>query len=112
MAHIHRTFTVGEAAARLQERFTEDIGPELHRIADFRLETDKPGRLCYSDGLREPGTFGNKYAELRVITAHRLHVTFEAVLTGTEVTLRGSVPRELEHVLALLGDQGQWPHRQ
>lgn len=116
MAHIDRTFTISEAVALAQESFKEDVGPYLHRVAELALYKDEPGRLGYSDGIRDPSEFpgqdGGIYTGLRMITAHRLHVVFQVAVLGTEVSLSGSLPsREVRDALSLLGNPGHWPHR-
>jgi hypothetical protein len=101
------------ASGQAQERFKNEVGPQLHRVGEFALCRNQPGTLIYSDGVVDPVAFGGRdgydYSILRRLTARRLRVSFEPVATGTTITIRGHAERTIRDAINRLGEPGQWP---
>jgi len=113
MAKIEHSFTMRETPERAQWRFREDIAPGLHREAGFSLCDESPGCLSFSDGITASTEFAGSdvgsYEGLRRAFARRIKVAFELEGTGTKVTIRGHVERDVRSALELLGRPGHWP---
>jgi hypothetical protein len=107
VAKIDHSFSIVEVPERAQEMFVRDIGPELHRFAEFVLYKERPGRLVYNDGIVDPA-FSRDYT-LRRLTGHRITVAFSAEMTGTTVAVSGHAERRIRDAICRLGQPGHWP---
>jgi hypothetical protein len=105
---------MGGTPEQTQARFLADIAPELHRKAELLLYEEEPGHLSFSDGIVDSMALAaNRDAAdcslLRRVTGSRIRVDLDAELTGTKVTIRGRVERQMRGALELLGEPGHWP---
>jgi hypothetical protein len=113
VAKVDRTFSMQMPPEKARALFIEDIAPEFHRVDDFVLCKEDPGRLEFSDADVDPmanaGNDWREYAMLRRATARRIRVEFESEGIGCRVVIRGHAERDLQKAIALLGEPGHWP---
>jgi hypothetical protein len=113
---LNHAFLMAVPAHEAKERFLAELGPELEREGDFRLERDEPRSLLYSDSLAPPlgpASFGGTGAaanvdltshfELEKLFAHHIRVEFVQVGAGTSVSLSGRAMRDVCASIRKLG---------
>ncbi len=125
MPRIELSFAMAETPEHAQQRFLDEVAPELRRKGGFRLCAQHPGHLAFSDNVKDAldvaadAAEGGGLAPLAGaisfiggrLSAQRLRADFQSNGVLTTVTIKGHVDAELRGALIRLGTPGHWPER-